>query len=138
AGSYVVESLTDDLEAAALELIRAVDDRGGAVHAIEQGFQKSEIERSAYDTALQIDSGERVVVGQNRYTVDEEEHYEPLRVDPTIEAQQAERLARLRAERDNDEVSRRLDELRAAATGTDNVLPPMREALRSRATGGEV
>ena len=138
AGSYVVEALTDDLEEAALELIRAVDDRGGAVHAIEQGFQKSEIERSAYENALQIDSGERVVVGQNRFTIEEEEHYEPLRVDPAIEAQQAERLERLRAARDGDEVARRLDELRTAARGTDNVLPPMREALRARATGGEV
>lgn len=138
AGSYVVESLTDDLEGAVLQLIQAVDDRGGAVSAIEQGFQKNEIERSAYDTALEIDSGERVVVGQNRYTVEEEEDYEPLRVDPAIEAQQAERLAALRSGRDGDEVARRLDELRQAARGTDNVLPPMREALRARATGGEV
>ncbi|AXH97708.1 acyl-CoA mutase large subunit family protein [Ornithinimicrobium avium] len=138
AGSYVVESLTDDLEAAITELIAAVDDRGGAVSAIEQGFQKSEIERSAYDTALEIDSGERVVVGQNRYQVEEEEDYEPLRVDPVIEAQQAEGLERLRADRDGEEVSRRLDELRAAAGGSDNVLLPMREALRARATGGEV
>lgn len=106
--------------------------------AIEQGFQKGEIERSAYDTAQQIDSGERVVVGQNRYTVDEEERYEPLRVDPAIEAQQAERLERLRAQRDGAEVSRRLAELQEAARGTDNVLYPMREALRARATGGEV
>ena len=138
AGSYVVEALTDDLEAAAVDLIQAVDDRGGAVAAIEQGFQKSEIERSAYDTALEIDSGERVVVGQNRYTIDAEEHYEPLRVDPAIEAAQSARLERLRADRDNDEVARRLDEVRAAARGTDNVLHPMREALRARATGGEV
>lgn len=138
AGSYVVESLTDDLQAAAEALISAVDDRGGAVHAIEQGFQKSEIERSAYENAQQIDSGERVVVGQNRYTIDEDEHYEPLRVDPAIEAQQAERLETLRRERDNDEVRRRLDELRTAAQGSDNVLYPMREALRARATGGEV
>jgi methylmalonyl-CoA mutase, N-terminal domain len=138
AGSYVVESLTDDVQDAAEALITAVDDRGGAVHAIEQGFQKSEIERSAYENAQQIDSGERVVVGQNRYTIDEDERYEPLRVDPAIEAQQADRLDRLRQERDNDEVRRRLAEVRAAAQGTDNVLYPMREALRARATGGEV
>ena len=138
AGSYVVESLTDDVQGAAEALIAAVDERGGAVQAIEQGFQKSEIERSAYDNALQIDTGERVVVGQNRYTIDEEEDYEPLRVDPVIEAQQAQRLETLRRERDNDEVRRRLDELRSAAQGSDNVLYPMREALRARATGGEV
>ncbi|QFG69121.1 acyl-CoA mutase large subunit family protein [Ornithinimicrobium pratense] len=138
AGSYVVESLTDDVQGAAEALIAAVDDRGGAVHAIEEGFQKSEIERSAYENAQQIDTGERVVVGQNRYTIDEHEHYEPLRVDPAIEAQQGQRLETLRRERDNAEVERRLDEMRAAAQGSDNVLYPMREALRARATGGEV
>lgn len=138
AGSYVVESLTDDVQGAAEALMAAVDERGGAVHAIEQGFQKSEIERSAYENAQQIDTGERVVVGQNRYTIDEDEHYEPLRVDPAIEAQQAQRLQTLRQERDGAEVQRRLDELRTAAEGSDNVLYPMREALRARATGGEV
>ncbi|GIJ26332.1 methylmalonyl-CoA mutase [Micromonospora qiuiae] len=138
AGSYVIEAMTDDVEAATVELIQAVEDRGGAVAAIEQGFQKSEIERSAYQTALQIDHGERTVVGVNRFALDEEEPYEPLRVDPQIEIDQRERLAALRAERDNDAVGRALDELRAAASGRDNVLVPMREALRQRATVGEV
>ncbi|SDP30903.1 methylmalonyl-CoA mutase, N-terminal domain [Pedococcus dokdonensis] len=138
AGSYVVESMTDDVEAAALELIQAVEDRGGAVAAIEQGFQKSEIERSAYRIALEIDSKERTVVGLNRFALDEEEPYEPLRVDPQIEHDQRERLAALRADRDNDAVEAALEALREAARGTDNVLYPMREALRLRATGGEV
>jgi len=138
AGSYVVESMTDDLEGAALELIQAVEDRGGAVAAIEQGFQKSEIERSAYRVALEIDNKERTVVGVNKYTLDEEEPYEPLRVDPQIEVDQCERLATLRKERDNDAVERALDDLRTAARGSDNVLFPMREALNLRATGGEV
>jgi methylmalonyl-CoA mutase N-terminal domain/subunit len=138
AGSYVVESMTDDLEAAALELIQAVEDRGGAVAAIEQGFQKSEIERSAYRIALEIDHNERTVVGVNRFTLKEEEPYEPLRVDPQIEADQCERLAALRAERDNEAVERALEAVREAARGTDNVLYPMKEALRLRATGGEI
>jgi methylmalonyl-CoA mutase, N-terminal domain len=139
AGSYAVESLTDDVEAAARELMDQVEDLGGAVHAIEKGFQKTEIERTAYKTAQQIDAGERVVVGVNRFRVEgDEEPYEPLRVDPAIEEQQAERLAKLRAERDNDAVERHLAELRAAAEGTDNVLFPMKEALRARATVGEV
>ncbi|MBQ0825109.1 acyl-CoA mutase large subunit family protein [Streptomyces tagetis] len=138
AGSYVMESMTDDLEGAVLELMRAVEDRGGAVAAIEQGFQKSEIEKSAYRTALEIDHQERTVVGVNKYVLDEEEPYEPLRVDPQIELDQRERLAALREERDGDAVLRALDALRAAARGTDNVLPPMREALRLRATAGEV
>jgi methylmalonyl-CoA mutase N-terminal domain/subunit len=138
AGSYVVESMTDELEAAALDLMGRVEDLGGAVEAIEQGFQKREIERSAYDVATSIDSGERVVVGVNRFALDEEEHYEPLRVDPAIEAEQAERLARLRSDRDNGAVTAALDAVRAAAQGRDNVLRPMRTALAARATVGEV
>ncbi|HEX5512556.1 MAG TPA: methylmalonyl-CoA mutase family protein, partial [Actinomycetales bacterium] len=138
AGSYVVESMTDDLEKAAMELIDAVEERGGAVSAIEQGFQKNEIERSAYRISQQIDSGERVVVGVNRFTVDEEEPYEPLRVDPAIEAEQRERLATLRKERDDAAVRSALEALKKAASGTENVLYPMKEALAARATVGEV
>ncbi|MET8469861.1 methylmalonyl-CoA mutase family protein [Streptomyces sp. NPDC006422] len=138
AGSYVVEKMTDDVEAAALELMQKVEELGGAVNAIERGFQKSEIERSAYRIAQETDSGERVVVGVNRYQLDEEEPYEPLRVDPAIEAQQAERLAKLRAERDQGAVDAALDALKKAAEGEDNVLYPMKDALRARATVGEV
>ncbi|MFI7347016.1 methylmalonyl-CoA mutase [Streptomyces sp. NPDC049936] len=138
AGSYVVERMTDDVEAAVLELMARVEDLGGAVSAIEHGFQKSEIERSAYRIAQETDSGERVVVGVNRFQLDEEEPYEPLRVDPAIEAQQAERLARLRAERDRQAVDAALAALRKAAEGEDNVLYPMKDALRARATVGEV
>jgi methylmalonyl-CoA mutase N-terminal domain/subunit len=138
AGSYVVESMTDALEAEIDTLMRRVEDLGGAVAAIEHGFQKSEIERSAYQVAQEIDGGKRVVVGVNRFTLDAEEPYEPLRVDPTIEIQQAERLAKLRADRSQAEVDRTLDTVKRAASGTDNVLYPMREALRARATVGEV
>ena len=138
AGSYAIESMTGDLEAAALALIQAVDDRGGAVAAIEQGFQKNEIEAAAYQVAKEIDSGERTVVGVNKFVTNGDEPYEPLRVDPQIEADQRERLAVLRAERDNRAVTRALDELRTTAEGAGNVLAPMREALKLRATGGEV
>lgn len=138
AGSYVVESLTDDLEGAAVELMQRIDDMGGAVAAIEQGFQKSEIERSAYQIANEIDDGERVVVGVNKFTVDAEEKYDPLRVDPTIEEQQAERLRVLRVERDSAEVSRNLSDLKRAAEDGANCLYPMKAALAARATGGEV
>jgi len=138
AGSYVVESMTDDLEAAARELMAAVEDRGGAVAAIEAGYQKGEIERSAYRIALQIDAGERVVVGLNRFATTDDEPYAPLRVDPAIEAQQGARLAVLRATRDQRAVDAALDALQAAASGTANVLWPMREALAARATVGEV
>lgn len=138
AGSYVVESMTDEVEAKALELIEQIEERGGAVSAIEQGFQKMEIENTAYSIAQQIDSGERIVVGVNKYTVSEEDHYEPLRVNPLIEAEQCERLATLRADRDNAEVERCLAAITEAAQGDSNLLYPMKEALKARATVGEV
>jgi methylmalonyl-CoA mutase N-terminal domain/subunit len=138
AGSYAVEAMTDEVEAGVAALMDKVEDLGGAVHAIEAGFQKQEIERSAYTVAQAVDSGERVVVGVNRFTVDAEERYEPLRVDPAIEEAQRKRLAALRAERPPAEVDRALADLRRAAEGRDNVLYPMRHALGARATVGEV
>ncbi|QEU92271.1 acyl-CoA mutase large subunit family protein [Streptomyces kanamyceticus] len=138
AGSYVMERMTDDVEAAARELMLRIADLGGAVHAIEQGFQKDEIERNAYRIARETDSGERVVVGVNRFRADEEEPYEPLRVDPAIEERQTARLARLRAERDAEAVESALAALKEAAKGEANVLYPMKDALRARATVGEV
>jgi methylmalonyl-CoA mutase N-terminal domain/subunit len=138
AGSYAIESLTDEIEDAVLALMAQVEEFGGAVAAIEEGFQKSEIEKSAYAVAQEIDAGDRVVVGVNRFTVDEEEPYEPLRVDPTIESEQRARLARVRAERDQVAVDDALRRVREAAAGTDNLLYPMRDALRARATVGEV
>lgn len=138
AGSYAVESLTDGLEAAIGELMGKVDELGGAVTAIERGFQKEEIERSAYRDAQEIESGDRVVVGVNKYAGEAEEPYEGLRVDPAIEAAQAQRLKALRDSRDAEEVRRRLEDLRKAASGADNVLYPLKEALRARATIGEV
>ncbi|MFD7921431.1 methylmalonyl-CoA mutase [Streptomyces sp. NPDC059740] len=138
AGSYAVESMTDAVEAEVVDLMRRVAERGGAVAAIEQGYQKEEIERNAYRIAQDTDAGRRVVVGVNRFRADQEEPYEPLRVDPAIEARQAERLATLRATRSPAAVQTALSDLRKAAEGTGNVLYPMREALRARATVGEV
>jgi methylmalonyl-CoA mutase N-terminal domain/subunit len=138
AGSYAVEAMTDEMEAAAVALMERVAAYGSAVDAIEAGFQKREIETSAYRIAQQIDGGERVVVGLNRYAVAEDEPYEPLRVDPAIEAGQAARLAAVRAARDAAKVESTLAALREAAGGTGNVLWPMKEALRARATVGEV
>src|SRR5689334_25280481 len=101
AGSYAVESMTDDLESAAADLMTAIDEMGGPVAAIERGFQKDEIELAAYRVARQIDAGERVVVGVNKFISQAEASYQPLRVDPAIEEEQAKRLARLRAARDS-------------------------------------
>ncbi|NEA99774.1 methylmalonyl-CoA mutase family protein [Streptomyces sp. SID13726] len=138
AGSYAIEAMTDDVETAALDLMGKVEDLGGAVAAIEHGFQKNEIERNAYRIAQETDSGDRVVVGVNRFRLDEEEPYEPLRVDPAIETRQAERLTSLRAHRDRAAVESALSALKKAAEGEDNVLHPMKSALRARATVGEV
>ncbi|MEU2775632.1 methylmalonyl-CoA mutase family protein [Streptomyces sp. NPDC007162] len=137
AGSYAVERLTDEMEEAVVALMGRVEELGGAVAAIERGFQKGEIERNAYRIAQETDAGERVVVGVNRFRLDEEEPYEPLRVDPAVERRQAERLARLRAERDGRAVTAALGVLKETAEGDGNVLPPLREALRARATVGE-
>jgi methylmalonyl-CoA mutase N-terminal domain/subunit len=138
AGSYAVESMTDDVEAAAAELMTTIGEMGGAVAAIERGFQKGEIERSAYRVARQIDAGERVVVGVNKFISEAEHGYQPLRVDPAIEEEQAKRLAQLRAGRDGDEWRRQIDDLKRAAAGQENILVPLRSALAAQATVGEV
>ncbi len=138
AGSYAMETLTDEVEAAAVALMNQVEQLGGAVAAIEAGFQKSEIENSAYRIINEIDAGDRIVVGVNRFSLKEEEHYEPLRVDPAIEAAQVERLTRLRAGRDNSVVDAALAAIKSAASGEANLLYPMKDALQAGATVGEV
>jgi len=138
AGSYAIESMTDDIESAATQLMDRVEDMGGAVAAIERGFQKAEIEAAAYRVAREIDEGERVIVGVNRFTTEDEEPYQPLRVDPSIEAEQAGKLARLREQRDKAAFGRGISALKSAAESTDNVLYPLRDALRAGATLGEV
>ncbi len=138
AGSYAIESLTDRIEAEAERLIDAVFAHGSATAAIEVGFQKSEIERSAYETAKRIDAGEQLVVGVNVHTANGEDvPYQPLKVDPAIEAAQIERLRGRRAAREEAAVASALARLRAAAAGTDNVLYPLKAALAAGATVGE-
>ncbi len=137
AGSYAIESMTDDIEANAAELIERVEERGGAVAAIEQGFQKAEIERSAYQVALQVETGERVVVGVNKFRTTGDEPYQSLRMDPAIEQEQAERIALVRKSRDAAVHRRALDDVKKAADGGGNLLYPMHAALRARATVGE-
>ena len=138
AGSYFVERLTDEVEAAALRLMGQVEELGGAVAAIERGFQKEEIERSAYDQLRAVEQGDRVVVGVNRYAGGEEEPVTILQLDPAIADAQAKSLVDIRATRDTDAVQSALAALREAARGGANLLPPMREALRHLATVGEV
>src|SRR5919108_5743134 len=136
-GSYLVEALTRELEAGASALIGEVDQRGGAIAAIESGFTQDSIQESAYRYAQTVEEGRRVVVGVNRFSGDDEV-VEIVKIGPRHEREQVEALQRLRAERDAGAVEARLDEVRAAARGDANLLSPMREALRAYATIGEV
>jgi methylmalonyl-CoA mutase, N-terminal domain len=135
-GSWYLERLTAELEERAGELIEEIDRRGGAVECIE--YMREAIADSAFRHHQEMLAGDRVVVGVNANREDDEQPLEILRVDPRIEADQVERLRRLRDARDGAEVEARLAAVRQAARGTDNLLPPMREALRARATVGEV
>jgi methylmalonyl-CoA mutase, N-terminal domain len=137
-GSYYIESLTDELESRATELIARIDEIGGAVAAVEQHWVQDEIERAAFDWQQQVEGGERVIVGVNKYTVDAEQAIELQSIDPAAEQRQLERTAKLRAERSADEAATALDRVRAAARGTDNLLHSMRDALRARCTIGEI
>ena len=137
-GSYFIESLTDELEERARELIARVDELGGAVAAVEQGFVQAEIENAAYRYAQEVEAGERVIVGVNRYEEAEPEEIELLRIDPDAERRQHERTSRVRSERDAAAAEESLARVREAASGTENLLPPLREALRVRCTIGEI
>jgi methylmalonyl-CoA mutase, N-terminal domain len=138
-GSYFIESLTDDLEERARELIARVDEVGGAVAAVEQGFVQGEIENAAYRYAQEVEAGDRVIVGVNRYSeTGTEEEIELHRIDPAAERRQHERTALVRAERDASAAEAALGRVREAALGTETLLPPLREALRARCTIGEL
>jgi methylmalonyl-CoA mutase, N-terminal domain len=137
-GAYFLEALTDELEARALELIDRVEELGGAVAAVEAGFVQGEIEEAAYRYTAQVEAGERVVVGVNRFEEAEPAQIELHRLDPEIERRQLERTARVRAERSAAAAEEALAEVRRVVVGDANLLPPMREALRARCTVGEI
>ena len=137
-GSFYVEALTDELEARAWELIEHVDERGGAVEAIEQAFVQGEIEDAAFQWQQQVEARERTIVGVNTFVEPEQEQIELLRVDPESERRQIERTRRVRAERNADAAAACLERVREAARGTDNILFPMRDALAAHCTIGEI
>jgi methylmalonyl-CoA mutase, N-terminal domain len=137
-GSYFIEALTEELEARAWELIEGVDELGGAVAAVEQGFVQDEIEQAAFEYQQEIETGDRVIVGVNRFVEEETEPIELHRIDPEAERRQLERTARVRAERDAAEADGALAEVRRVAGGDGNMLVAMREALRVRCTIGEI
>ncbi|MDQ6915084.1 MAG: methylmalonyl-CoA mutase family protein [Actinomycetota bacterium] len=136
AGSYFVEALTAEIEERARELIGKVDELGGSVNAI--AFMKGEIEESAYGYHERYRRGQDIVVGVNKYVTEELEVPEILKVDQASEDAQVERLAAFKADRDAELVERRLEEVRAAARGSENLLPVLRQALKDRASLGEV
>ena len=138
AGSYAVEAMTDAIAEEVMAEIAHIDALGGAVRAIEDGYQKREIENTAYEHARSVDSGEQVVVGVNRYTLDEEVRPQLQRVDERVRDEQIARTAAVRDARDDEAVRVALAEVATAAAGDANLLPPMREALRRRATLQEV
>ena len=137
-GSYFIEALTDELEERARELIARVDELGGAVAAVEQGFVQREIEDAAYEHVQQVEAGERVIVGVNRYEEHEPEPIELHRIDPEAERRQLERTARVRAERDAAAAEAALARVRETAQGPENLLPVLRDALAARCTIGEI
>ncbi len=138
AGSYAIESMTDTVAEEVMAEIARIDTMGGAVRAIEDGYQKREIENAAYEHARQVDSGDQVVVGVNRYVQDEDVRPQLQRVDERVREEQIARTAAVRAARDEAAVQAALAAVAAASAGETNLLPPMREALRQRATLQEV
>ncbi len=138
AGSYYVESLTDRIETEALAYLKRIDDLGGAVRAIEQGYVQQEIQDAAYAYQMAIESGDRVVVGLNKFQVKEGPPKGLLRVDPSVGEGQVKKLQALRAKRDNAAVKAALAGLEAAAKGSDNLMPLILDAVRKYASLGEV
>ena len=138
AGSYFVESLTNEVEAGAWEYIERVDALGGAVAAIEAGFMQDEIEQAAFEWAKAVDDGRKVIVSVNQFVDPDPGDSEVFPIDPELERSQAARVQAVRARRDGAAVKTALEDVRAAARGTQNLLPPMKEALRRYATLGEV
>jgi len=137
-GSYFVESLTRELEERAWELIERIDELGGAVAAIEAGWIQSQIEASAYQWTAAVESGERVIVGVNANVEEGREEIGLHRLDPESERRQIERTQQVRAGRNAADAEAALGGVRAAARGTENLLPSIREALVARCTVGEV
>jgi methylmalonyl-CoA mutase N-terminal domain/subunit len=138
AGSYAIEHLTDELERRAADYIEKIDAMGGMLRAIETGYVQREIQDAAYDYQRAIETGDQVVVGVNRFQVEEEESVPTLRVDPAIELAQVERLRALRARRDNEAAETSLVKLEEAARGTENILPRILACVEALVTVGEI
>jgi methylmalonyl-CoA mutase N-terminal domain/subunit len=137
-GAYFLEELTRQVCDRAEAYIRKIDEMGGAAAAIENGFIQKEIQSSAYTYQKQIEKSERIVVGLNRFQVEEEKPANLLRVDPAVRISQLEKLKKLRTERDQEKVKQSLARLREVAEGKENLMPPIMEAVKAYATLGEI
>ncbi len=137
-GSYYLETLTDEMEARALEYIRRIDAMGGMIRAIDAGYPQKEIADAAYRYQLMDDRGEKVVVGVNRYAMTEERPIHYLKIDEAVELEQIEKVGRFKASRDMRKVERRLAQLADACTNGQNVMPVLIDAVRDYASLGEV
>lgn len=138
AGSYFVESLTDELEERAMELFNRVQEMGGAIAAIERGFMQQEILDSAYRFLKEVESGERIVVGVNKFQVEEQTTVRAMKIDDRVEKRQIERLNRVKKDRDDGEVRRTLKALNESAIEGVNLVPPCLDAVKAYATIGEM
>ena len=138
AGSYYVESLTNEIERRAMEYIQKIDNMGGAPVAIEKGFIQREIHEAAYQFQRSVDERERIVVGVNKFTVEEEPQFDYLRINPTAEREQLSELKKVRSKRDEGKVKQTLESLRSVAKGDKNLMPPIIDAVKIYATLGEI
>jgi methylmalonyl-CoA mutase N-terminal domain/subunit len=137
-GSYYVEHLTDEMEKRAMEYIRRIDEMGGIIRAVEEQYPQKEIGESAYRYQREVEQNERVIVGVNGFKSDRAEPIQILKIDERVADEQIARLKQVRAERDQAAVTAALAKVEAAARGTDNLMPPVLEAVKAYATLGEV
>lgn len=138
AGSYLIEQLTDNIERAAADYIRRIDDMGGALTAVENGFMQNEIQNAAYDVQKKIERGEQIVVGVNQFQVEEQLVLERLQVDPAIEAGARARLQQVRQRRDASKVAELLAHVERSARGDENLMPVFVECVEQDVTLGEI
>ncbi len=138
AGSYYIEAKTNEIEERAMAYIRKIDELGGAPRAIDKGYIQQEIMDAAYHYQKEVETGKRIVVGMNKFQIEEAAPKGLLRVDPSVGERQKEKLAELRSRRDNQAVDRALETLRSACHGSENVMPAILEAVRAYATLGEI
>ena len=139
AGSYYIENLTNEIEKRAFEYIEKIDKMGGMLKAIESGYVQREIAESAYNYQKAVESGEQVVVGVNKFTIEEDKKdLEILKINEEVEKRQVEKLKKLKQERDNTLVKDRLEKLKKAAMGSDNLMPYILDCVRAYCTLGEM